>query len=264
MASKLSISRAWDETRGVLQSDGKLFATVALALLVLPGIIANMFLPAAKPNKLPEPGAWMIVFLVGMLVALAGQIALARLALGNRPTVGEAITRGFQRMPIYFVSQLIWAFPFAVAFVLLARSMQAAPNAMSSLLFLISLVGFFVVAVRFTLTAPVTAAEDIGPLAILRRSWDMTAGNWWRLFGFLIVFLIGAGILILATYSIFGLLARTLFGELEPFTVGSLLVSLAAEIVQAGAYVVLMVMLARLYLQASIRGAQASVPSSGT
>ena len=92
----------------------------------------------------------------------------------------------------------------------------------------------------------------------------MTAGNWWRLFGFLIVFLIGAGILILATYSIFGLLARTLFGELQPFTVGSLLVSLATEIVQAGAYVVLMVMLARLYLQASTRGAQASVPSSGT
>lgn len=264
MAGKLSISRAWDETRGVLQSDGKLLATVALALLVLPGLIANMFLPEAKPNQLPQPGAWMILLLVAMLIALAGQIAIARLALGNRQTVGEAITTGFQRMPIYFASQLIWAFPFAIIFVLLARSMQAGPNPTASVLFLIGAAAFFVVAIRFTLTAPVTAAEQIGPLGILKRSWEMTSGNWWRLFGFLIVFLIAAAIMILATYAVFGLLMRTIFGELEPFTVGSLLVSLAVETVQSAAYVVLMVMLARLYLQAAGREVQASVPSSGT
>ena len=66
----------------------------------------------------------------------------------------------------------------------------------------------------------------------------MTSGNWWRLFGFLIIFLIGAGIMIIATYSILGLVVRMVFGELEPFTVGALMVSLATEIVQAAAYVV--------------------------
>lgn len=264
MASKLSISRAWDETRGILGRDGKLFATVALALMVLPGLVSNMFIPAPKANQFPPPGPWMIVFLLAMLIALAGQIALASLAMGNRQSVGEAITRGFQRVPIYFASQLLWAFPFAVLFVVLARSVQTAPNPVTSLLFLVTLVAFVFVAVRFTLTSAVAAAEQVGPLAILRRSWDLTSGNWWRLFGFLIVFLIGAGILIIATYSILGLLMRTIFGELEPFTVGALLVSLATEVIQAGVYIVLMVMLARLYLQGSGAGVQASVPSSGT
>ena len=264
VASKLSISRAWDETRGILGRDGKLFATVALALLVLPGVISNMFIPTPKPNQLPPPGAWIIIFLLAVLIALAGQIALASLALGNRLSVGEAITRGFQRVPVYFASQLIWAFPFAILFVFCARAVQAGPNPTASLLFLVGMFAFAFIAVRFTLTSPVAAAEQIGPFAILKRSWELTSGNWWRLFGFLIVFLIGAGILVIATYSIFGLLVRTLFGEIEPFTVGALLVSLAAEIVQAGAYIVLMVMLARLYVQGSGAAVQASVPSSGT
>lgn len=264
MTSKLSISRAWDETRALLQSDGKLYATVALALLVLPGLVANMFTPTPKGTEFPEPGAWIAVFLIAVLIAIVGQLALAKLALGNRMTVGEVISTSFARMPIYFVSQLMWGLPFAVVFVVLARMMQVQPSGMSAILFLIVLCAFFYFAVRMTLTAPVAVAEQSGPVAIVKRSWDMTAGNWWRLFGFLIIFLIGAGILILATFSILGLVMRAVFGELEPFTVGALLVSLATEIVQAGAYVILMVMLARLYLQASGRDVQASVPSSGT
>ena len=66
----MSISQAWDETRALLQSDGKLFATVALALMVLPGLVASLFTPTPKPGQLPEPGMWIAVFLVAVLIAI--------------------------------------------------------------------------------------------------------------------------------------------------------------------------------------------------
>jgi len=47
MAAKLSLSRAWDETRDVLHRDGRLIAIVALAMLVFPGTVQEMVTPQA-------------------------------------------------------------------------------------------------------------------------------------------------------------------------------------------------------------------------
>jgi len=49
VASKLSISRAWDETREIFRRDGGLLVSVALALIVLPAIVVGIVAP-------PEPG----------------------------------------------------------------------------------------------------------------------------------------------------------------------------------------------------------------
>ena len=54
--AKLSISRAWDESRGVLGRDGALLATVAVALLVLPGIVSDLVSPEAPQGPLPVRG----------------------------------------------------------------------------------------------------------------------------------------------------------------------------------------------------------------
>lgn len=261
MANKLSISRAWDESRDILARDGKLFATVAAALLVLPGVVRDLATPAAQPGHLPAPGAWMVVWLITILVGIVGQLALARLALADRTTVGAAIGHAGRRMPIYFLAQLIWVAPFALAMVALAGPVQE-KSAPAALAILVGFALFVFLSIRLVLTPPVATQEVIGPLAIISRSWGITKGNWWRLFGFLVIFIIGAGILVLATLAIVGVLVRSILGDFQPLTPGALLLSLAEQIVIAGAYVVLMAMLARLYVQAT--GAEASVPSSGT
>ena len=46
--SKLSLSRAWEETMAVLAHEGRLVLPVALALFVLPGLILNASMPAAE------------------------------------------------------------------------------------------------------------------------------------------------------------------------------------------------------------------------
>jgi hypothetical protein len=263
--AKLSISSAWDETRAVLRADGKLLTIVALALLVLPGTVSELVTPPVPQGQLPEPGPWLAVFIVAVLVAIVGQLAIVTLALGDRLSVGQAIGHGARRMPIYFVAQLIWALPFAaVLIMLLPHIAPPNPRPAAALLFILCFFVFLFIAVRMLLLAPISSADRIGPIAMIGRSWQLTSGSWWRLFGFLLLFLIAAGILILATAAIFGLVAQALPGKMEPFTIGALLVALATQIVQAGIYVVLMVMLARMYLQAGSPRAEPSVPSSGT
>jgi membrane-anchored glycerophosphoryl diester phosphodiesterase (GDPDase) len=164
-------------------------------------------------------------------------------------------------MPTYFLAQLVWVAPFALAMVALSGPVQE-KSGPAALALLLGFALFIFLSIRLALTPPVATQEAIGPLAIIRRSWDLTSGNWWRLFGFLVVFVIGAGILVLATIAIVGVLVKSIFGDFQPLTPGALILSLAEQIVIAGAYVVMMAMLSRLYVQAT--GAEASVPSSGT
>lgn len=266
MARKLSVSRAWDETRNVIGRDGRLLAIVALALMVLPGTVQTLVSPEAPAGKLPEPGAWMVVALVAIVIGLVGQLAVVRLAIGPQTSVGEAIGHGARRMPAYLASILLWILPIVGVIVLLVRIIRE-PNPPGA-----ALVGFFVLlavlvflAVRMLLAAPVASAENVGPVGILRRSWQLTAGSWWRLFGFLVLFIIAAVIVMIAVEATIGLLVGIVFGTPEPMSVGALLVALATQLAVAAVTVVFLVMLARIYLQRAVpEPAHASVPSSGT
>ena len=60
--SKLSLSRAWEETMAVLARDGRLFAAVALALFVLPGLIVNREHAGGPDGRnCRRAGAWVAV-----------------------------------------------------------------------------------------------------------------------------------------------------------------------------------------------------------
>ncbi|QNP44743.1 hypothetical protein H9L14_08085 [Sphingomonas sediminicola] len=48
MASSLSISRAWDETREIFRRDGGLLVSVALALIVLPEVVVGIVSPRKR------------------------------------------------------------------------------------------------------------------------------------------------------------------------------------------------------------------------
>lgn len=261
---KLSISQAWEETRLVLARDGKLIGAVALALLVLPGLVVNSIMPTAQRGVMPAPGPWMIVGLVALVISFVGQLSIVRLAMGPQITVGQAITHGARRTPPFLGAFLMWAVPFALLVSVLyeiARSNAANVSAIAAMAMIaVFIVGMFF-AVRLLLLGPVASAEPIGPLDIFRRSWDLTAGNWWRLFGFVLVFFIGAVILLWATASVVGLLAKMVFGDVAPLSAGWLVVMIIAQVLSAFVYVVLFTMQARIYAQRA--GADASVPKTG-
>jgi hypothetical protein len=262
--AKLSISKAWDETREILRRDGKLLATVAAALLVLAGVVRDVATPAAPQGEMPAPGAWIVILIITVIVSIVGQLALIRLAMRERTTVGDAITHAARRAPAYVAAQLIWVLPLvAVMFAVATKMRPPNPSAGAAVVFLLCFVLFVFLSVRLLLSPAVAIQEPVGPIAILKRSWELGRGSWWRLFGFLLLFLVATAAVVLALLAVVGSIVKLFVGAAEPFSIAGLLLSLVSQIALAGAYVLLMVMIARLYAQAAGHR-EASVPSSGT
>jgi hypothetical protein len=273
MARRLSISTAWDETRAILGRDGKLIISVALALIALPLTIAGLIAPPAALSG-DEPPSWfpLLSFLVA-LIGMAGQMAIIRLALTSS-TVADAIAHGFRRLLPAFLALLLFGLALAILMVpvllLLAGpgALQAAAKGVASpqlggaVLLVVLIV--LAIAVRFQLVMPVTSAEPGGPIRILRRSWQITKGHYWKLLAFIFLTLLLGFIVVLYLGQVMGgILARTLFGEVDPITVGALIAALIAAAAQAVFAAILSVMLARIYRQVTDEP-EASVPSSGT
>lgn len=266
--AKLSLSRAWEESRSLLGRDGKLHAAVALALFALPATAFGTLAPAALMGGAPADGRTQLLFLLVMLLNLAGRLAISRLALGQA-SVGEAISDGLKRLPSAAAAFILFMLPLVVLLTPFLPAVMASPQSPPPGPLLAStglvLLGF-VLGVRLVLLlVPTAAAEKLGPLALLRRCWALSKGNWWRLAAFLITFFT-AGILAARAigYALGGSLIL-LAGPLEPMSVSALVLSAALALVGAAFTTVFSVMLARIYLQlAGPAHADVSVPTSGT
>jgi hypothetical protein len=198
---------------------------------------------------------------------LAGQLALIRLAMGPQLTVAEAILHGARRFPSYFGAVLIWLLPLATVGFALSSQVLANPDnpqPAAALGLIVLTVVFAYLSVRFALNAAVASAEHASPLAILRRSWGLTAGHWWKLFAFVFLFGVAVLALLIAVEAVIGIIAKLALGGMEQGTVGGLLVALVSQLVSAAAYSAFFVMLARIYVQLAGKGAAVGVPSSGT
>jgi hypothetical protein len=271
---ELSVSKAWEETRAIIARDNRLFAALALALVGLPATITGLVNPKGITDSATP--FWVdLVVLAASLAALEGQLALIRMALGPATTVGDAVAHGLRRMPTYLLSAiiigcglLIVAVPFVL--VLIAAGVQVDNEAelvRSPAFMVIALLYFFLlcfVGVRMLMSSPVASAERIGPVAIIRRSWELTSGHGWSLLGFVLLFFLAAVVFVMAIGAAIGIVVGLLIGPIEPMSVSALVVSLVQALVQAAVTTVLAVMLARMYVQLAGRTeAEASVPRSG-
>jgi membrane-anchored glycerophosphoryl diester phosphodiesterase (GDPDase) len=129
---------------------------------------------------------------------------------------------------------------------------------------LLYLVLVIFICVRMLMTSPVASEEEAGPVQILRRSWELTSGHWWRLFGFILIFFLGAGVVIAVVNWVISFIAVMLLGPVEPMSASALVVALVDACVNATVTVLLAVMLARIYLQLAGRESLAvGVPRSG-
>jgi hypothetical protein len=253
---QMSIGRAWDEMREVLRRDGSLIATVGLALMVLPGVIADMVRPPVPAGQMAEPGWWSLFQFLALLIGVIGQLAVVQIALGSGRSVGQAISHGARRTPAFIGATMLWVLPMVLLFAPFIRRIQANPTSPDPtsmlVIFLLSLVLLFL-AVRLLFTTPIASAEPVGPIAILRCSWEMTRGRWWRLCGFLILFFIAAVIIVTAVTSVVGVLVGLADGPPEPWSIGALIVALTSQILSALLTILLVVLLTRLYVQQASR-----------
>lgn len=267
--SSLSIGKAWDEAKSALQANRKLIVPVALGLILLPAVVVSMVEPRVPAGEQPPPGAWMLVALVMVIVMIAGQLAIVLMVNGWHGSVGEAIGKASRRTPTFVLAALTYLVPVIILFSLLLGLAGAGTSGtgqvdwtnlgavgwLVALLFLLALV---FVSIRLLPLLPVVASEGIGPIASLKRSYVLTTGHFWRLFGFVAMLMLAFLILALTVGAVIGSIVRLALGDPDPWTLSLLLIALAGGLVQAGFVMVYAGMVARIYAQ--LAAPQAGVP----
>lgn len=259
----LSLSNAWVDTRQLLERDGRLYGAVALALIILPTVILGVIDPRESVQS-DSPMWFSLLMFIGTFISLAGQLALIRLSLGPSVTVGGAIGHGIGRLPRYVLSLILLGLvavlatiPFALVATALgmridegAQTPLTGPLATLILVYVLAMIFLFT---RMLLAMPVAAAERAGPVDILKRSWALSSGHWLKLFGFLIVALIGAMLVLLAVATVAGSIIVLFIGQPEPMSVGALIEALISGIMTGVFSVLFTLILSRIYVQLSGR-----------
>ena len=266
----LSIGRAWDETKASLQAQRRLLVPVALGLLLLPAVIAAMVQPPVVDGGQPEPGAWMLVVLAMLIVMMVAQLTLVLLVNGWRGSVGEAIARAGRRTPVLIASALIIMVPvillLSVALVITAAGTlgtgefnPASLNPAGTLVLLLCLLVLIYLSIRLLPMVAVVASEAVGPVGAIKRSFQLTRGNFWRLFVFVLLIMIAFVVAAMVVGAVFGSVITLTLGPAEPWSIPQLLLALIGGVVQAAFIVVYIAMLARIYAQLA-SAPHASVP----
>jgi hypothetical protein len=265
--AQLSITTAWNEAAAFVRREGRLLFPIAFGLVALPFAMMQALMPPPAPNQTPEAGAWLIMLPVVVAGSIVGSVAIMDLALRPGTSVGEALARGARRFLPLFAVSLAVGFVLAILFfivvtivvMLVPGAMQAAsagvPNeAMARVMaitLLVLLPAFLFIATRCFMITPVAAAEEGGPIAIIGRSWRLTAGHGWKLAAFLVLVAILWIVISLSAQAVFGSLIILLAGPLRPGSATMLLIILVGAILTTFAAVYMYSLTARIYAQLS-------------
>jgi hypothetical protein len=140
-------------------------------------------------STLPNLAQALVVFVTAaFMVWVIGQGAI-----GRRVTPGQvwAGTRG-RLLPVLgtvLLTVVVFAVPFVIFFVLLIGALVGADNSgavvgLLAFFGVFALIGWSVYAwVKTAFATSASVLEEAGPLTALKRSWRLTKGQFWRIFG---------------------------------------------------------------------------------
>jgi hypothetical protein len=272
--AQLSISRAWDEGTRFAAREFRLLYPVALLLLELPTLLVALITPRVDTSGIMDPrilvetigiGTFILIFVVLGLVVFAlqtlGSMTISLLALRPGASVGESLSVSAGRLPALFAAVLLLGVGLLLlmlpVWLLVVGSFAVRPSIEGGIgmLFLFLLFFLFIAAVstRLVLMTPVGVAERVGPVGIISRSWRLTSGHFWKLFGTFL--LIGIVYLILAFAISFVLLlfTRGLIGSPDFNPTAGFVFQLLTALFTAAIAVFFITFVARIYAQLSGR-----------
>jgi hypothetical protein len=264
---KLSITTAWNETAAfVKQEAGPLFL-IAFGLMSLPSLILQAAAPklllgsmAMTPGTPPDPARilaalpmLLLLLIPILLLSIWGHLTINMLALRRETVIGSAFAHAARRIPPLIGAWLIWIAGVTVLVVpiaaLLVSGIKAGHAGLPALLLFALWLLLVFVSIRLLMTTPVTAAETVGPVGILRRSWQLTSGHFWKLLGFLLLILIVFLVFAVVVGAVGGILVALMAGPPTPGSLASFAIQLITGILQAIFLTYFVVMIARIYAQ---------------
>ena len=255
----ISIGAAWEETIAFVKREGALLFPVALAFLALPMLLLDQIAPEQMQAMPGTPGSkaavhlspsFIFSLLLAALVAMLGMLAIYALSLRPGISVGEALQLAVRRLPVLIGSvALILLGMGGVLFLLSMIAALLVPlmgiAQASTVMALAALPVILFAGVRLILLYVVVLQEPAGVMDTIKRSWRMTEGQFWRLFGFVLGFILLIIVAQLVASSVFGVAGRLIGGA----GLAKLFAGLALAIISGVLQVYYLVMTSRIYRQ---------------
>lgn len=257
--SKLDSSLAWKTATRLVATNRDVLMAIAGVFFLLPGLAFSIFVPEPQMAPGTPPGrmmeimadAWtssLPLLIIVTLLQMAGTVTvLIVMTDPDRPTVAQAIARGFRALGPYVLAQIIVGGALGMAFlVLVSAAALTGVQAIGAIVILAAFVAMVWCSLRMALVAPVLAIEgERNPIQALRRSWALTQGNSGRLLAFLVLL----GLLFAVVYG----LAMMLVGVVLVLTTGGelqrVLTAAVSSAITSGALIYFIAVLAAVYRQ---------------
>jgi hypothetical protein len=225
-----SYSAVWDDTIKLTRQHLSLLIAIAGVFIFLPQLMLAVFLPPPEPQSADPARVVQIVmdyyraaapwYLLGGVVSMVGTAAMLRLVFARGSTVGAAIAFALALLPFYFLLQLLNGLIVVVGFICLIVP------------------GLYLFGRIAPAAALMVAEQRRNPIDVIRRTFAITKGRGWAVFGLLFIVGIVGGITISVARTLFGLIFLLAAGR----DLGTLLTSIVAAALSA-AFATLFVML---------------------
>ncbi|QAY79599.1 hypothetical protein [Sphingosinicella sp. BN140058] len=200
---KFSYSAVWDDTAAMIRAHGSLIAALAGVFIFLPSLLLAYLLPqpvVSDPQQLvPAMTEYLQAnwhwLLIENLLNMVGVLAILRLALpdGNS-TVGGTIAAAFAILPFYFLANMLSSIILVIGLVLLIVP------------------GLYLSGRLTPLGAVIVAENRRNPIDALRRTFEITKGHGWAVFGLVVVIAIAGMIVMLVVNGLLGVIFRLVAG----------------------------------------------------
>jgi hypothetical protein len=230
-----SYGAVWDDTLKLTRRHAPLLAAIAGVFIFLPALVLTVLLPPPEPqtasfSRLVEimldyyraAAPW---FLLQGLASMVGAAAMLRLVFARDTTVGAALMFGLMWLPFYFLLSLLCGLLFVLGFALLVVP------------------GLYLVGRIAPAPAVMVAEARRNPLDAIGRSFAITRGHGWAVFGLVFIVGIVGGIGAGVASTVLGIVFLIAAGQ----ELGLLLTRIASAAFSAGLASLMLMLYAAIY-----------------
>jgi hypothetical protein len=262
--AKMSI--VWDRTTAFVGEHLGALVPLALMAFIAPGVVNSGVSAAAAAAG---PGVRLAVGVLVVLLAIvsfwgsltvialatgaagladAGRLALRRLPAALLVSLGIGVAAAVAMLPVPLILAGRGYDLMAIAAGQGATmTIDPQTSSMIALWVLVLILAFFFLFTRLLLVSTVVLREG-ALFGAIGRSWALTRGHGWRIFGLLLLFTLIGGISQFAAKLVFGSVFALLFGNAPGLTTAMLLTTFVTASVQAVVMLLLAAFQGKLYV----------------
>lgn len=273
LAKSLSIEDAFSWTQSFVAREWRLLLPVALAFLALPPLMMDLLVPQSvwqalalaiqSQNPQAASGAMQVVMPVMgvvLLIASFGGLTISAMALIPVISVVEALSLALRRLPTMLGALLLVAAGQVLAAMVLTLIFAAAHlvGAGAQSLLVLTVMGLTLfVTIRLIGLSPIIVTRRISVISAIRESWHISQGAFWRILGVILIYCLGATVVMLAFDYAVGILLNLAMHSLGADELGRAVTAVVQRTVGAMMALGLHLLIAAVFRQlndAPIRG----------